>query len=69
MFETLWPRLRTLARLVAFAAGLAIIGVAVLSILQTPLVSGTGQEPTAQIALELVLIAGAAMWMLLVTKV
>jgi hypothetical protein len=68
MFETVWPRLRTLARAVGFLAGLAVIGVASLSILQTPVLgTGAGAEPTKQIALELLMIVGAAMWMLFVT--
>jgi len=69
MFETLWPRVRTLARGVGFLAGLAVIGVAVLSILQTPVLgTGGGTEPTRQIAVELLAIVGACMWMLLVTR-
>lgn len=69
MFETVWPRLRTFLRSIAFFAGLAVIGVAVLSILQTPVIGGqTAAEPTRQIAGELVAIAAACMWMLLVTK-
>jgi hypothetical protein len=68
MFETLWPRVRTLARGVGFLAGLAVIGVASLSILQTPVFSGGATEPTRQIAVELLAIVGACMWMLLVTR-
>lgn len=68
MFETVWPRVRTVARLVAFGVGLAVIGWAILSILQTPVASGPGAEPTGQIATELLAIVAGAMWMLLVTR-
>lgn len=68
MFETLKPRLRTLARMVGFGAGLAVIGLAGLSILQTPIVNGPGAEPAAQVAPELLAIAAACLWMLLVVK-
>ena len=67
MFETVWPRVRTLARAVGFLAGLAVIGVASLSILQTPALAG-GEGATARVAPELLAIVGAAMWMLLLTK-
>ena len=61
MLETAWPRLRTLARGVAFVAALAVIAWASLSILQTPV--GTppaGTEPTRAIAVELLAIVAAA---------
>jgi hypothetical protein len=69
VLEPVWPRLRTLARAIGFLAGLAVIGVAVLSILQTPVIAGGAREPTRQIALELLAIVGGVMWMLLVTRV
>jgi hypothetical protein len=68
MFETVWPRLRTLGRLFGFLGGLAVIGVAGLSILQNPTAGVGGDGATAAVAPELLAIVGAAMWMLLVTK-
>jgi len=61
MLETAWPRVRTLARGVAFVAALAVIAGSILSILQTPV--GTppaGTEPTRAIAAELLAITAAA---------
>lgn len=69
MFETVWPRLRTFVRSLAFFAGLGVIAWAAFSILQTPVIGGNATEPTRLIATELVAIVGACLWMLLVTKV
>lgn len=68
MFETVWPRVRTLARALGFLAGLAVIGVASLSIVQTPALAGS-DGATARVAPELLAIVAASMWMLLVTRV
>jgi len=69
MLETAWPRLRTLARGVAFVAALSVIAWAILSILQTPV--GTppaGTEPTRAIAVELLAIVAAAGVAVFVTR-
>ena len=69
MLETAWPRLRTLARGVAFVAALAVIAWAVVSILETPV--GTppaGTEPTRAISVELLAIVAAAGLALGVTR-
>ena len=69
MFETVWPRVRTLARLFGFLGGLAVIGVAGLSILQSPTTGLGGEATTAAVAPELLAIVAACLWMLLMTKI
>lgn len=68
MVETVWPRLRGVVRLLAFLAGLTVVGVGILSALHAPIVGRGVGEPTRQIAPELLAIVGGCLWMLLVTK-
>lgn len=69
MLEVVWPRVRTLARVVGFLLGLVAIAAAVWSIIQTPAAfRATGEETAAHIAAELLVIVGASLWVLFVTK-
>lgn len=70
MYETVWPRVRTLVRLAAFAIGVVVIAWAALGIFNTPLELLPPGDERTQVVIEEVLIIGVAcFWMLLATKI